>query len=119
MEVFFILVISVFPIAIGLALFLWLPRKEAALPWQIYTILRGILVSLFLMPTIFAAGHGALITNTIAGAIAVIIFNGFDVGFNGVIFGSPGGPSIYLVPFFLGIAVYTVIFLMDIYIHKK
>jgi len=119
MEVLFILAVSVIPFALGLALFFWLSRKESALPWQAYTTLRGIVFSLLIMPTFFVYGDGGMLTNTLAGAVTVIVVGGFDVGISSVAFGKSSGPAVYLAPFFLGFGFYIVIFIMDLIVHKK
>lgn len=104
---------------IGIALFLYLPRKEDVLPWQIYTIVRGLVFSLRVMPTFFVAGHGGMITNTIAGAMTVIVLGGSDVGLHGLLFGKAGGPAIYLEPCILALGGYVVIFVLDAIIHSR
>lgn len=115
----FAFILFFIPYGIGIALFLYLPRKEEILPWQIYTILRGLVFSLFLMPTFIVAGHGGMLTNTIAGFIATIVFGGFNVRVKGLVFGAPGGAAIYLEPFLIGFVIYIVIFILDIIIHRK
>lgn len=117
MEILFVLSILIIPFGTGIALFLYLPRKEAVLPWQLYTTLRGLVFSLLLMPTFIVGGDGGMVTDTLAGSIAVIVFGGAHVEFRDWMFGKAGGFAIFLQPCVVGLGLYIVIFVLDVFIH--
>ena len=115
MEAFIIFGFSIAPFLLGISIFIYLPKLQSKFPWYIFTLLRGLVFSFLIIPTLFVAGDGGFLTNTVGGLVAAGIYGDFNAGLTS----HATRYGVYLLPCILGLVIYSIVFIIDAVIHKS
>lgn len=85
---------------IGFTLLIFLKKKRNTFKnISIYFLLRAVIIGLFLTPTIYGIGHGAIPTNGISGIFLVFYAPGEEYKLPAMIaFGRKAGGTVFLLP---------------------
>jgi len=113
---FIILIIGSFILGILILILLNKYNESFRYKW-LYFLLRALSFGVFITPTIFGLGHGAIPTNGLSGIIGVILGPGENYKFSWslLMFGRSSGGAVTLLPCFI---VFLINYALNLFKYK-